>query len=160
MIDDVLKNEQVVLDGKTYTIDEFSGLNPDDLVNEFGSQAARYMYIATLETLAEERHTEAKSRTKELFAIISLEYRESGIPEEFQATTPKMTEGFLDSLVNADSAYLEAVESENTAYADLKKMRVFARSMHMRGEMLISLGATLRKEWEQIGISAKKELQS
>ncbi len=118
------------------------------------------MYVASLESLAEERYTEAKARTKELFAIVSLEYRENGIPKEFRGTTPKMTEAFLKSLVDADNAYLEAVEVENKTYTDLKKMRVFVDSVRIRGEMLISLGATLRREWEQIGISAKKELQS
>ncbi len=160
-IDNVLKREQVLLDGKTYTIGEFIGINPDELVNEFRSQAARYMYVASLETLAEERYTNAKARTKELAAIVSLEHREIGIPEEFRATTSKMTEAFLNSLVDADDVYLNAIEEENHAYVDLKKMKIFTHSMRMRGEMLISMGATLRREWDQIGISdVKRELKS
>ena len=161
MIDDILKNEKIVLDDRTYTIEEFIGIDQDDLVNEFRSQAARYMYVASLEALAEEQYTDAKARTKELAAIVSLEYRENGIPEEFRATTSKMTEAFLNSLVDADDMYLNAIKEENHAYADLKKMKVFTYSMRMRGEMLISMGATLRREWDQIGISdIKKELTS
>ena len=160
-IDDVLKREKVLLDGKTYTIDEFIGIDQDDLVNEFRSQAARYMYVASLETLAEERYTSTKAKTKELAAIASLEHRENGIPKEFRVTTSKMTEAFLNSLVDADEIYLNAIDEENEAYMDLKKMKVFTFSMKMRGEMLISMGATLRREWDQIGISdIKKELKS
>lgn len=158
-IDNVLKDEQVVLDGKTYTIEEFTDINPDDLVNEFRLQAARYMYIASLEVLAEEKYIKAKAVTTELAAIIALEHREKGIPEEFQDTTSKMTEAFLKNLVDADVGYLKAIQVENDARAEWKRVRIFTDSTRMRGEDLISMGATLRREWEQIGISAKKELK-
>lgn len=143
--DDRLYNTVVELGGQTYTLRDWFAVLVEDLSYEYTNQAAKLAYLGVLEAQAEASYMAAKAGREHAYAEAQVYYRTPGnIPNDL-----KVTESTVDAFCKVDSDYMRAQGVEGVALGQLKALRNLAYAMRQRGEMLISLGATQRGEYDQ-----------
>ena len=119
----------------------------DDLTTEFKEQPSLYAYIAILAARAEALLLDAKSYKEELYAKTDKEVR-----KDLSLAGEKITEPRVKQEIQLCRGYVEAIEYEIEIHEQYLIMKALTRTMDMRAQMLISLGAHLRTEAEQTGM--------
>jgi len=146
-----LGEEDIILD-----LDSIVPLS-DDLTTEFSEQPALYAYVAMLAARAESTWLASKRLLDEEHARTDKEVR-----RDLMMDGDKVTEGRVNAEIKMRKGYLEAVDDELWFRQQYLIMRAIERSLDMRAQMLISLGAHLRAEAQQTGMlirDTKKELE-
>lgn len=155
--DQLSQLKQVELEGDIYTIADICGVNESNLSADYSGQAARVAYLGMKVAQAEAAWLEAKNYTQQLYAEIDLDLR-----QEFDDAQKKYTEAVIRNNVLLDDEYIEAEQAENKAYEQYKILRALVDALRDRTQMLISLGADLRQEYEATGmqiLDAKEKLR-
>lgn len=146
---ETLKSEVIEINGRVYPFADLLAIDPANLSEEYSQQAAIYGYIGTLCGQAESDYNNAKTQREALYADVEMTVRRA------LAAQPevKSTEGLVKSMVVTDAEYLDGVDLENRALGAWKKLRALTDALKQRGEMLVSLGATLRQEYTMTNLS-------
>lgn len=128
-----------------------------DLSAEFTNQASTYAYVATLGAMAEAMWLESKKELERTYAEMDKDVRRDLI-----TSGEKITEGKVKEEIKTRRGYHEALLEELDFREQHLIMQALVRAFDMRAQMLISLGAHLRAEAQQtgmtIGRTAKEEL--
>jgi len=117
-------------------------VNAEDLSKEFAEQSGKYAYWASLEANAEGLVNKLEDERNAMFAVLGEETRAT-LKEE-QPKPP--TEAQIKNTVNQDESYQQATSTLRKAELQWKLLKVAKKSFEQRANMLISLGATQRKE--------------
>ena len=141
---------EVELDGDVLTInmDALLAVDPDDLSRQFSGQAAAYAYVATMSARAEGVLSVAKKNLEDAKARADGKWR-----NVLAARHDKVTEAMVSNAVLLDTEVQRVTGAMLEANQTWLLLRSLERAMNMRSEMLISLGATLRQEANQTGMS-------
>lgn len=116
----------------------------EDITSEFAAQAGNYAYVATLAAEAELQEMLASHDKDKTYSKLYIRKR-----RDFEALGSKFTEAVLNSHVEIDSDYEEVVDRLLNAKAQVQAMKAITRALEMKANMLISLGAHLRAEYNQ-----------
>jgi len=131
--------EPIVLD-----LDDMVPINESDLSGEFTRQPSLYAYVATLTAQAEAETLDSKRNLERERAEADKRAR-----TYLAGSNAKVTDSALDARIVLDVDYQIAMERESQAKYQQLLLKAVERSMSMRADMLISLGAHLRHEYEQ-----------
>lgn len=136
--------------GTFVDIDKFVPVG-DDISLEFKEQASKYAYIAVLAAQAEAEWQESKTRLKRTYANIDKDTR-----GRLAVVGGKVTEAMVSAEIELTRGYVEDRDEEQFYHRQYLIMRAIETSMKMRADMLVSLGAQLRNEASQLGLTTKK----
>ena len=144
---------EVIFPGKEkvlINIDELLEIHEENLVAEYAKQASLYAYHGTLYNRADKSVMELEAAKDSSYAELDLAYRED-LKDE------KTTETKIKSMVLTDKGYDEILGKLNYAIYRKGIMRTLMDALKMRADMLVSMGAHLRAEFEQTGMSLKAD---
>lgn len=122
-----------------------------DLNQEFIEQPSLYAHIAMLAAQAEAFWIDAKRHQEGVYAETDKEVRLDLLRDD-----EKITEGKVSAGVKLRRGYIEAQNYELDCREQYLIMRALERTMDMRAQMLISLGAHLRAEAQQTDMLIKQ----
>lgn len=148
-----LKHETIEINQQVYPFVDLLQIDATNLSQEYSQQAAMYGYIGMLCAQAEADYNDAKTNKDAAYAEVELQVRTAARKQSADAPEIKVTEGLVKSMVIMDDVYMEAAMLENRALAAWKKLRALADAFKQRGEMMISLGATLRQEYDMTSMT-------
>lgn len=151
--DKAIAEETFQVDGKTYSVQELLMVDETNISEAFATQAGRYAYIAAIAAQAEALYNEAKNNCERVYADTELAYR-----DELATSGVKTTEAMIKAYVVGDKTYIKAQTDENNALRDWKIMKALADGLRSRGDMLISLGATMRAEIDMTSMNLKARM--
>lgn len=121
-----------------------------DLSEEFTRQPSLYAYVATLAARVEAEWLDSKTSRERVYASTDKEVRKDLRLSEIKATEP-----LVKAEVLLRRGYVEAQDYEIECREQFLIMQAIVRTLDMRAQMLISLGAHLRAEAEQTGMLIK-----
>lgn len=127
----------------------------EDVSAEFTNQASSYAYVAVLAARAEALWLGTKADLKKAYAEADHEAR-----LDLLSLGKKPTEPMVKQEVELRSDYRDAVDEELFYHEQHLIARVIEQSMKMRADMLVSLGAQLRNEAQQLGMNTKRQVES
>lgn len=128
-------------------LDDLMPIGPD-LSDEFTRQPSIYAYVATLAARAEALWIEVKRDLEQLYAETDKEVRLDLIQ-----SNEKVTEDKVKAEVKLRRGYHEALMEELEYREQHLIMQALVRAFEMRAQMLQSLGAHLRAEAQQTGMT-------
>jgi len=140
---DELNKLTIDVEGRKVSFGELYAVEEAQLSEAFATQASKLAFVGSRAAVAEVVYTEAKQHRERTYADIELDYR-----DQLAKANEKFTEGKIRSLVLSDEEYIEAQLKENAALKNYKVLKSMTDAMKQRGDMLISLGATLRQEFD------------
>ena len=132
---------------KSFEIVDIFGINESDLNNEYATQASAFAYFSSLLAAEDYKLSQAKALREREYAAADIDIR-----EELAELGEKATEGKVKSMVELDEVYQECIDSENKARYRLGLLKSIVSAMRMRADMLVSLGANLRQEYDMTGM--------
>ena len=150
-IDRVVAGQSVTIDGRKYSYRELLGIDDADLSYEFATQASRFAFVAAQAGIAESRYEQAKSNRDVVYAEIDRDIR-----KEFHGE--KITEPKIKHLILSDEEFMDVVEAEHKGLKEWRVLKALSDGLKQRGEMLRSLGAQLRTEYDVTDMSVKRRL--
>jgi len=149
---DSLYGVEVKLGGQLFTLRDWFEVTLEDLSYEYANQASKLAYLGVLEAQAEAAHLAAKVDREREYAKAQVYFRTKGnIPDDL-----KVTESTVDAFCKLDANYKDAQQAEVGTLRKLKIIRNLTHAMRQRGEMLISLGATQRAEYDQTAMHVNR----
>lgn len=150
--DDRVFNTVVALDGMEVTMRELFEVFADDLSSEYAKQAPRLAWLGVLEARAEANFVAAKNAREREYAKAQRYYRTPGkTPNDI-----KVTDAAVDALCKTDIGYVEALDKEADALEYHKIVKALSYAMRQRGDMLVSLGATQRSEFDSTAMHVNR----
>jgi len=125
--------------------DKLFDIDETNLTKEYAKQASLYAYYGTLYNEADRALMKSDAYKDSLYAELDLEYR-----KELQ--DEKATEGRIKSMVISDADYEKSVTQ--VTYCTYRKgvLKTIMDALKMRADMLVSMGAHLRAEYDQTGM--------
>ncbi len=143
------------LDGREIIIDiaEYIPVGGDVGI-EFRDQASKYAYIAMLAAEAEAAWLESKTQLKRTYAKT-----DQNVRKDMVSAGGRITEAMVSAEVELTPDYVEDKDEEQYYHRQFLVMRAIETSMKMRADMLVSLGAQLRNEANQLGMITKKKVR-
>jgi inorganic triphosphatase YgiF len=127
----------------------------DDITVEFSRQPALYAFFATLVPWCEYTETMMDLAKHQEYASADEAYR-----KELITKGEKFTEAVITSLVTRDEDYDKASRKHMDAKFDTGIVKALTKSFEQRAEMLISLGAQQRHEYDQQGMSIRDNAEA
>jgi len=142
---------EVVMPGKEKKIidlDELFDIDETNLTKEYAKQASTYAYHGTLYNIADRAVMEMDAKKESTYAELDLAYRD-------ELKDEKTTEGRIRSMVLTDEGYAEVLEKYAFAVYRKNTLKTIMDALKMRADMMISMGAHLRSEYDQTGMNMK-----
>lgn len=115
----------------------------DSIQEEYACAAPAVAYWGAQYAAAAQEALEAETRRKQTKARLFIEKKKG-----LEALESKVTEKLIESHVDMDPAMQVAIAEEHRTEGNRLKMLAFFEAVKTKREMLISLGATQRKEME------------
>lgn len=150
-IDERIYEQVLKIGGVEYRIGDLFSVSMENINEEFSTQAGRLAYLGMLMAQAEAAYNEAKLYGEELYAKVDLIVR-----DDYDKAGKKYTEAMIKSKVLSTGEYVEALMAENEASYQFRMLKALVDAMRQRGDMLVSLGAQLRQEWEATDLNIKQ----
>jgi hypothetical protein len=139
---------------KTFDIAKTLKIDFDSLTEEFATQAAVYAFFATLVPFAEFTETMLDLSKDQEYAGA-----DDAARKEMTEKGEKFTETVIKSMVQLDEQYGAAFKKHAEAHYDTGIIKAIARAMEQRAEMLISMGAQQRHEFNMQGMNIREKLE-
>lgn len=135
-------DQQIELpDGKQTSFAKLLLIDKDNLSREFAQHAAWLGYIGVLTAEAEAEYETAKLELETIYAEVDSKARLA-----FNRNNTKFTEAMVHAFINLDEGYIAANRLKLEKLKDYKTLKAIESAMKEKGNMLISLGATMRQE--------------
>lgn len=137
----------VTVQGKTFHIDLVadSYIDPDNITAEFSKQPALLAWFGVIYQQANNAYETAKTEL-DIFEAQACNEARKCVDEK-----AKVTETFIKQLVMADEEYISRRHSVDALKAQAELTRRAFEAIKEKGSALISLGAHIRAEIEQMG---------
>lgn len=143
---------KITIDDQAYTYRDLFEIDDTSIADEFMTQSARFAYLAAKAGAAEALYEEAKSDLETLYADIDREVR-------IDYKHDKLTEPKIKQLILSDDDYVDQVHKVNRRLHDWRVLKALADAMRQRGELLRSIGAWQRTEYEITDMKVKQKLR-
>jgi len=137
----------VIVQGKTYHIDLVadSYIDSENITAEFSKQPALLAWFGVIYQQANNSYETAKTEL-EIFEAKACNEARQCVEEKV-----KVTETFIKQLVMADEEYISRRQRVDALKAQAELTRRAFEAIREKGSVLISLGAHIRSEIEQMG---------
>ncbi len=126
----------------------------EDISLEFRDQASKYAYVAMLAAKAEAEWLESKTLLKRTYAKTDQDVR-----RDMASVGGRVTEAMVSAEVELRRGYVQDKDAEQFYRRQHLVMQSIEASMKMRADMLVSLGAQLRNEANQLGMITKRKVR-
>jgi hypothetical protein len=137
--------------GKTLSLASLFEVDEVDLDKEYREQSALYAYFVVEAAKAEREHASAVDEKDFVHAECDEFYR-----EEIRDTGVKLTEAMVESAIIQDDEYREVRIQLLRAKEHWTILKGIVRALEQRANMLISLGAHRRAEFDMTNMVIKK----
>jgi hypothetical protein len=151
--DELIGSHKVKIGKDEFTIGEMLDTCPETLNEDFTTQASRLAYLGMVLAKAEVNLEKAKQVRETLYADLDLEVRTELDGKKVEDPKFKYTEAMVKANILQYEEYQQATGTELQALHDYKIMRAIVDAMRQRGDMLVSLGAQLRQEYDVTNLS-------
>ncbi len=136
----------------SYEIDEVCKVDQDDITGEMMRQASLFGFFSAMLSRMEWQTVIARAEKE----------REYGQADELARADitsrgEKIREAAVTGLVNNDEDYIEAAEDHQKAVYLQSVLINLCKTLHMKSDMLISIGAQLRAELHMTGMKTKEK---
>ena len=142
---------ELTINDKPVNVREMLDVNQDDLSNEFAAQASRYAYVAVMTAQAEWAMNEADDAVKQEEAAAFMEFKKL-----ICDNGKSMTDDQAEQMVKLDEACVVIRRKYNEAKYKFKVLQALARSFEQRADMLQSLGAKARAEYDMTAMKTSE----
>lgn len=142
-------------------------IDRDNLSESFIDQAGKFAWWSVLYVQAKAIAEKAKSEMevqKDYMSKQLISELDTKIRHRLELDGEKITEARVEKAIYKENEYIEAVELYNElksrylkANADAMTLEVASKAMDSRKDMLISLGAQIRSELNNLDLTMKKE---
>lgn len=126
-------------------------IDETNLTKEFTEQASLYGYFGVLMAKAEHEAAVRDLGKDQEYAVADLDWR-----AEMEEAGKKYTEALIRNTVLSDEEYQRISIQAAEAEFDYKLLKAIVSALQQRAEMLISLGAHIRHELDQTGMSIRE----
>lgn len=140
-----------LFNGKSIDLIEIFNIDPDDLSEDFSSQAALYAYFSVLQAEAERELAISEFNVDQEYAISDEYWRHYKDKRE-----EKYTEAVIKSLVIRDDSYINSRRTQIQLEYEVSLLKALTKALAQRADMLISLGAMTRQELSMTGMAIKE----
>lgn len=140
----------LLTDGKATNYNDLLVIDETNLSAEFASHAAWLGYIGVLTAEAEAEYEKAKLEADQLEAETDAKARVS-----FNRSNVKATEAMVKAYVLMDDDYTSALDSKIEKLKTYKTLKALETAMKEKGNMLVSLGATMRQEMDMTNLVSR-----
>ena len=137
--------------GKTLSIASLFEIDEADIDREYREQSALYAYFVVEATKAEREYAEAVAEKELVNAEASKWYR-----QDFVDSGIKTTEKMIESEIIQDGDYGKALMQVVRAKQHWNTLKGITKALEQRANMLISLGAHRRAEFEMTNMVIKR----
>jgi len=144
---------EIVMPGKEkilVDLDKLFDIDETNLTKEYAKQASTYAYYGSLYNIADKSVMEMDAKKDSTYAELDLAYRD-------ELKDDKPTEGRIKSMVLTDEGYSEVLDKYSNAVHRRNTLRTLMDALKMRADMMISMGAHLRYEYDQTGMNIRYE---
>ena len=157
MSNNKIPSMKIDLDGISYdhNFGEDVKIDRTNLDHEFSTQAEKYAYYSFLAAEAHHLVDTMKSRLENVYAVVDAEKRANAAALLAAGTKAKYTETMYKNEVIGDQRYKDAQSQYHQAKKLVNQLDVASRSIAMRKDMLMQLGAAAR-----IGAAPQRVLQA
>ena len=135
-----------------YTIDEICQINQDDITSDMVRQASLYGFFSNMLSRQEWETIKAKAMMEQTYGQADEIYR-----AEILTSGEKLREAAVKGMVINDEDYIEAESKHQHAVYLQSVLMNICRTLSMKSDMLISLGAQLRAELHMTGMKTKEK---
>ena len=135
----------------TYEIDEVCHIDQDDVTGDMMRQASLFGFFSAMLSRMEWQTVKARAAME----------REYGQADEVARADiisrgEKIREAAVTGLVNNDEVYITASEAHQEAVYLQSVLQNLCKTLHMKSDMLISIGAQMRAELHMTGLRTKE----
>lgn len=138
-------------ESRSIDIAELFDIDEANLTREFSRQASLYAFFATLQADAEYELANASLDKDQAYAVADDKNRKYMDKREM-----KYTEPVIKSLVIRDEDYQAKYDDWAWAEHEVEALKAIVKALQMRAEMLVSMGAQLRQEYNMTGMNVRE----
>ncbi|HKZ40026.1 MAG TPA: hypothetical protein VJ044_03640 [Candidatus Hodarchaeales archaeon] len=136
---------------KQFDIAGIFSIDENDLSREYSMQASLFAYFSVLSAKSERNLSVSKLASEREYAVADQQIREDLVGKDVKAT-----ESMIKQLISADEEYCALQDTVVAAEYERDLLKAIARSLEMRANMLISLGALRRHEIDMTDMSIRR----
>jgi hypothetical protein len=137
---------------KAYELEEVFELDDDDLTKEMVRQASFYGFFSGMLSAAEWGAVKAKAKMEQEYGTADEVYR-----AEILTAGEKIRETAVKGMVLNDADYIEAEAAYQNAIYFQSVLNNVCRTLSMKSDMLINIGAQARAEISMIGMKIREK---
>jgi hypothetical protein len=137
---------------KPINLSEVLEVHEDRLTEHFAEQASIFGFFSVQLADAERLLNNAKVASEREYAECDAYYR-----DEYRKLDQKYTEAVIRGDVLLDEDYQKAMDIQHQAKYDVDIVKAMVNALRMKADMLISMGAHLRQEYDMTGMTIREQ---
>ena len=140
--------------GKTKSIhlDDVLEIHEDRLTEHFAQQASIFGYFSIQLAEAERILSKVKTEAEQEYSAADEHYRKM-----YNELEQKYTEAVIKSDVVRDLDYNKVLDRQRNLERNVSILKSIVNALKMKADMLISMGAHLRQEYDMTGMSIRQQ---
>ncbi len=140
--------------GKSYTINlaDILEIHEVELTKHFAEQASIFGHFSIQLAEADRLFGIAKMMAEQQYAEADSYYR-----DEHNEAEEKYTEPSIRAEIALDGDYQKALDKQRNAMHNVAVLKAVVNALKMKAEMLISMGAHLRQEYDMTGMTIREQ---
>jgi hypothetical protein len=124
----------------------------DSLTEHFAEQASLFGYFAIQLAEAERLRAKVKTDAEQSYAEADAHYR-----KQYNELEQKYTEAVIRGDVILDDDYNKVLDRQRLLERNVSILKSIVNALKMKADMLISMGAHLRQEYDMTGMNIRQE---
>lgn len=144
----------IVIGPDEHVVRDLLMINEADTTTEYSHHAALLGFWAVTQANVESNYLRHKDARERVFSRLYKKYREI-----LQQHNKKVTEAMITAEVVLDKEYIALSNIERDAQEQMEVVKSFVSALRVRGDMLVQLGANLRKEQTILNEEVKRQLR-
>ena len=136
----------------TINLSKILEIHEAELTVHFAKQASIFGYFSIQLAEAERLLGIAKSEAEQDAAVADAYYREG-----YRVNDEKYTEAVIRGDVLLDEHYQKALDEQRQAKYNMDVLKSVVNALKMKADMLISMGAHLRQEYDMTGMAIREQ---
>lgn len=137
---------------KKVQLSEVLEIYEDDLTRHFAEQASIFGYFAIQLAEADRLLSKVKTEADQAYAEADAYYR-----KQYNELEQKYTETVIRGDVLLDEDYNKVLDRQRLLERNVAILKAIVNALKMKAEMLISMGAHMRQEYDMTGMSIRQQ---
>ena len=137
---------------KVIQLSDILDIQEERLTEHFAEQASIFGYFAIQLTEADRLLSKVKTEAEQEYAKADAHYRKM-----YNELDQKFTEAVIKADVMLDDDYNNVLDRQRLLQRNVATLKAIVNALKMKAEMLISMGAHLRQEYDMTGMTIREQ---